>query len=199
MILTVDEFKGLAGISTDTETYNEFILAQLPIVQSYIFNYIGHHFTNKDRYVTGALTGVKADGTLKINNADLAGAGFYAGCHVYLENSLANNGFYTVKSISSDTITIDDHDNCQDETSASGLLVYLYRADVPDGLKLIASKMIRYNLEKDGVLEKSIKSEAIGDYKVTYAGNERASDEDYPEHITRDLKSFQRAKFYSSF
>ena len=53
----------------------------------------------------------------------------------------------------------------------------------PEGLKLIAIKMIEYNLNQSGV-----QSEKLGDYSVTYTT-------DYPDFIMRGLRRYRRVSF----
>ncbi len=68
--------------------------------------------------------------------------------------------------------------------------IYRYTRDnfpfgIPEALKLIAARMVKYNLSNN--IGTNIKSESLADYSVTYGESVNGS---YPADILRDLEPF---------
>ena len=194
MIVTVDEIKTLINVDEDVDIYDNFIEANLRPVQDYILDYTNNDFRNTKVYVSGKAIAVKADGTIQITGKDLTGEGFYDECYIAIEGSLVNDGLYRVKSISTDTFTLDDNDNIRDENSTEN--AYIYRADTPNTIQLVAAQLILHLMRKSSLYDKEVSSEQIGDYRVAYAIDPQDGE---VKKIMQMANSFALPGFVSSF
>jgi hypothetical protein len=195
-LLTVDECKQILGLTDNT--HNARIALFIPYVQDDISDYCNNSFADTVVYVcNGALDFVRGSTLTSSTLADyihdaedcISTAGFKAGMDIVVIGG-SNQGYYTVKTATTDTITLTSTGDIEDQSQTTyhrwpGDIV-VARARWPKSLKPVAAKMVWHLLDqsKSG----DVKSESIDDYSVTYAG-----DHAYPERVVAGLRQYRKA------
>jgi hypothetical protein len=191
-IMTVAEIKALLGI-TDS-TYDTIFAAWLPVVQDDILTYCGTcKFRDKNIYIKSNLISfADADpDTIADAQEKFVTTGFEAGMDILVEDSLSNDGCYTIDTVVAATITLISTDELA--TEAAGARVFLSRVKWPKGIQKYVAQMVWYG--STSAKSVSASSESIGDYSVTYGGNNSTSVVGgYPDEILKGLNKWKCTK-----
>jgi hypothetical protein len=196
-LLSVDECKQYLNLTDGT--HDARIALLIPAVQADISEYCNNAFADTVIYresgsalefVRGSTltTSTEAD---KITDAQdyISTSGFTAGMDIIVIGG-SNQGYYTIASVSTDTITLTSTGDIEDQSQTTYHRwpgnIAVARVKWPKALKPTAAKMVWHLL--DQVKSGDVKSESIDDYSVTYAG-----DHAYPERVIAGLRQYKRA------
>ena len=182
MILTKTQVKTYLGItSTD---YDNQIDAMIDPILYDMFDYTSNHFHNNAVKIRTQQMTFSTTGTIVVSGTNFSTYSFASGDEIHIENSARNDGFYTASSVSSATITVSTTQTLKSETWEAP--VTITKVDVPISLLPVMSAMIKYKI--DTPMGNPL-SESLGDYSVTYGGN------DYPASIEKSLNKYRLVKF----
>jgi hypothetical protein len=184
MIITRAESKAFLKI-TDNDN-DSFIDLNLPIIEQIICNYCNTDFIdmNFDYFVSTTITFNSDDNSINMTNIENKKLVVNDSIRVY--NSLRNNQTFTIDSISTDKIIVNNIDTIIEENESES--TYITRLNYPKPLKLTASKMLNFLLaDLDEDKTPGAKSEKIDDYSVTYEDNY----EGFPLSIMKALNSYR--------
>lgn len=196
-LLTVDEARQFLRLTDGT--YDVLIASYIPLIEEDICTYLNTQFQDKSIYVeyTGGLAFVQggtSTGTsrdyITDDNENFSTAGFSTDMDVAIEGG-SNEGIYTIVSLSSGTMTMEDKgrfiDQDQDASHKTVGPIRISRIKWPESLKPIAAKMIWYQIDKakpDGAIR-----EQIDDYSVAFAGAR-----EYPMQLINQLVKWKQAR-----
>lgn len=93
---------------------------------------------------------------------------FIEGQYVLIIGSKMNDGVYLVSNIDGTELTLDASFDFVPETTKDMVVCSL---SIPRAILSIVDEIVAYNAKNDG----SVKSESLGDYSVSYGGNQDAS------------------------
>lgn len=196
MILSIEECKLLLGIDESDKTKDAQIEALIPIVRDQIVDHCRNYFVDKLIYEGGSPAFTPGTGTAKpkiqITGVDWDNTGFRASDSILITGSLVNDGLFTIDSISTDTLTLNARDKLKAETNEQSCFVF--KVCFPEPLKITASKMVKFNLDGDGMYP--IQSEKIGGYTVQYAVGGEMS---YPTTIVAELRRYKLPGYVKVF
>jgi len=196
-LLTVDECKSILNL--EDNTHNERIQTLIPIVQQDIADYCNNGFDDKViyRYSGSEFDFVRGSTLIATTRADyihdagdgISTAGFKAGMDIVVIGG-SNEGFYTIKTASTDTLTLTSTGAIEDQSQTTYYQwsgnIKVARVNWPKPLKVIAAQMIWYLL--DDPKPKAVQSERVDDYSVTYIGSHS-----YPDRVEAGLNKYKRA------
>lgn len=145
MILSRSEAKALLQILDDS--LDAVLDLFLPIVESDIYTYTHNDFMVKEYTSTAVTSGIiYATNDLAPNDT------------IMFDSGINGQEPLTVLTATATQITVTD--DLDDETTGNSFV----RMKYPKGLKIIAAQMVRFKIDQNP----GIKSEAIGQYSVTY-------------------------------
>jgi hypothetical protein len=188
-VITLAEYKTLNGITSTDATRDARITALIPEVEAYIVEYCNNAFTNPDVEVSGTMTTTAAAGP--VYTLDLAAGGFTAsgmvsGDDIAFTGSKRNDGRFTVSSVADTALTVVEAVTTEG-TSFDGVVKLV---QYPNGLKLIASRMISYQL--DHMADAGMQSENIGKY--SYSKQASTNADGYPDEILKALNKWRNVR-----
>lgn len=108
---------------------------------------------------------------------------FVAGDLIYLSGSLRNNGYYTVASVTSNQITVNE-DLVNGEEYA-----IIYLSIIPQSYKNIVGRMINYDIYDRNETGKGMKSEKWGTYSYTREAFENGLK--YPDEVIAGIDAYK--------
>lgn len=196
MIVTVDEVINLLQLPIDVD--DDIIKYNIPIVEQAICDYCNTDFVDKnfDFFSSSNISFLSSDNS--INMTDIENKKLVAGDSIRVYKSLRNNQTFTISSVTTNKIILDDIDTIQDEDENK--TVYITKIKYPKISKLTAAQMINYNMEN---FTPGIKSEKIDDYSITlqesiggYPTNYMASLQSYRQLYKTDLFNCLRRGYY---
>ena len=186
MILTRSEAKALLKI-TNTDQ-DSFIDLNLPTIEQIICDYCNTDFINKqfDYFSSGSISFISEDNS--INMSGIENKKLVAGDSIRVYKSLRNNQTFTIDSVSTGKIIVNNIDTITDEDEGKG--VYITKITYPKPLKLTAAKMMNFliaDLDEDKT--PGAKSEKIDDYSITYEDDFQG----FPLSIMKALNFYRQA------
>lgn len=186
MIITRSEAKALLKI-TNTDQ-DSFIDLNLPTIEQIICDYCNTDFINKqfDYFSSGSISFISEDNS--INMSGIENKKLVAGDSIRVYKSLRNNQTFTIDSVSTGKIIVNDIDTIIDEDEGKG--VYITKITYPKPLKLTAAKMMNFliaDLDEDKT--PGAKSEKIDDYSITYEDDFQG----FPLSIMKALNFYRQA------
>jgi len=186
MIATLAEIKTLLGISGSTQDAQ--IAALIPIVEADLIEHCNNDFLNDSVQFLGDCTITAAGGVYKIECADggMDAEGFAVADPVYLDGSVRNDNYYTVKTIAAGYIEVNEATVA--ESTATAMTVTL--VTIPAALKIYFARMISWQLNHAN--DAGMQSENIGNYSYSMA--KTSSDAGYPADILRGLDKWRRIR-----
>jgi len=161
-IVTATEVTIYTDVSCSAGTTTLTLL--IPIVQERI-NYITNNFFLTDMYMGGTVTFNATAGTI-VAGSDWSVEGFTAGDEIYIYNSYRNDGYLTVGSVSTVTLTVSSSDTIINEPSGRSVLVSV--VTWPNALKYIAAQMVKYDYDDRPERAPGVLSKTLGPYSVGY-------------------------------
>lgn len=184
MIITRTEVKSLLQI-TDTD-WDTFIDMNIPIIEQVICDYCNNDFIDKryDWFSSNEIAFVNSSNSIIFTG--IGDKNLVSGDSIRIYRSKRNNQSFTIDTVNSDSLVLNDIDTVKEETADN--VVYLIRLDYPKPLKLIASKMINTLIsELDNTKTPGAKSEKIDDYSITYEDNYQG----FPLSIMKQLNNYR--------
>ena len=185
-IVTATQVVNYTDISTSAST----VLASglIPVVQDRINDYCFNQFVSEDIYLTDSMTFTAAAGTIAAT-ASFVTAGLVADDEIYLYGSYRNDGYYTIASVTTSTITIESTESVVSELSGASILVSLVQW--PAALAYVAAQMVKYDYDDRKTRAAGLTSQSLGPRSESY-GN--AGTFGYPEEILGMLDQYRVAR-----
>jgi len=178
--------------STD---YDETIEALNPIILDDITNYCKNSFVRSTMYQwdDNISFSTSTGSNSIISNASTSDVDFTefidVGNIIRVVDAIQNNGYFSVVSVNSTVITVNE--TIKTESSSTGKFPIVYRVDYPDDIPFIGAKMIRWSIDSQN--RDGLRSESLGDYSYTL--QELVGNNMYPTNIVGGLKKYKKAKF----
>jgi hypothetical protein len=195
-MITLTEVKTLLQIS---DTANDtFITFNIPLVVESICEYCKNHFIDidyidNDTYIrSNNVVFANADSSITISDFNNE---FIAGDYLRIYGTKRNNGHCKVDSINSTKLVVSEIDII-DETISSNTdnSIVIFRADYPRSLKLPASKLFKYLIDKENP---NVKSEKIDDYSITYKDSKTTNG--FPAELMESFNTWKKVYFERVF
>jgi len=171
MIITVAEINSLLQISGKDEA----IEALIPSAEGQAIDYTNNPFHIPGQYVEGYQISFSSTDKKIINlQGDFVTDDYYnpirfqAGLLIHVQNSILNDGFFTISAAAADELTLSSDDILFDEEAGSMIRIDLVK--VKPGFKLALARFIGLLLEGD---KQNMQSESIGDYSYTRKTDEQ--------------------------
>ncbi len=161
----------------------------IPIVQERIRVMCRHNFIVSGIALMSAVTFNTTAGTI-VAGASYVAQGFAAADEFYLSGSYRNNGYLTIASVSTTTITITSTATVIDELSGATVLVSLTRW--PDDVPYAAAQLIKYDLEDRLTRGGGLSSQSLGPRSESYSDGVNYG---YPADILALLDPHRRPTF----
>ena len=201
-LISRDEVKALVS-DLNSDTYNTAIDTQIPIIEAFITDYCNYYFTRwEDGYKddltyfdASNLTFANSGSTITDEDSTVnfsTDHGLAVGDSIYIQGSRKNDGVYDIKTITDTVITVGDLYSLVNETTSNNYSVHFFLIDWPKPLKLLAAQMIEYNILRKYNTDKNITAEKIGDYSVSFGGNDSNTYTPYPKEIMDGLTQYKR-------
>ncbi len=168
--------------SAGTITTNGFI----PIVQDRITDYCYNWFVNDDIDLQGSLVFNATAATIVSQNS-FETEGFAAGDEFFVYNSLRNDGYYTIDSISAETITIASTETVVSEISGQSILVSLVQW--PNSIAYVAAQFVKYDTDDRGKRVAGLTAQSLGPRSESYGTDFGAFG--YPSDLLSLLDQFK--------
>lgn len=187
MILTATECTQYSNISASAQTITDSGL--IPIVQERVTMMTNNYFLT-DLDLKGAMTFNATARTVVAEN-EWSSWNFLADDDVFIYNSYRNDGYYTVDSISSETMTLIAGSEVTDELSGRSILVSIVKWPVP--VKQVAALMVAYDYDSREKQAANIKSHSLGPFSESFTDGEK-DQWGYPKKITNMLDDYRIAR-----
>lgn len=198
MVITLSKTKTLLQIS-DTSR-DSLIESLIPLVEQAIVDYCNNYFIDEDV----SLNGIKIPKAYMYNNdlqfvnsthsidnsvSDLTSYDFNVGDSIRVFNSKFNDQSFTIESINSGSIVLDDINTVKNE---SGNTIMVVRLEYPKPLEIIAAQMIKFNMAK---ITPGMTSEHIDSYSY----NLGETGNGYPTMIMKGLYNYRKLYLTRSY
>lgn len=178
------------------ENINDELLNMLiPIVQSAIINYCNNEFIHTTTTINGivpiayeysaSMFFQESDNSINDDVNGFTASNFKPNDVIRVYKSIHNDGFLTIKSITDSKIIIDSSYNKIFNENEEELVLFA-KVKFPDSLKLISSQMLKFSLQKYGVI---FQSEKIDDYSYSRGNSKLISG--YPSDIMKSLDDYR--------
>lgn len=168
-IITNAQAKVLLQDSTIDDTLLNMLI---PIIENAIVEYCNQDFIEEYNATNGIMPVcymysstiyfTNSDNSMNDDTDDFTETNFKANDIIRIYNSLHNDKMYTISSVAAHKIIIDSLYTVSDEEA--GNTIVFGRVGFPDNFKIVASQMLKFALQKQGVV---FKSEKIDDYSYT--------------------------------
>lgn len=183
MIITLSECKSLLQITGSTS--DELIKANIPIVEQAIVDYCNNDFILRqfDPILSSAISFNSSDNSINLTN--IGNKKLVANDTIRVYNSLRNDAVYTIDSVETNKLIINDINTLIDELSSENETVYIAKIKYPIPLRFLAAQMIKFNLQKftHGYIK-----ETVDDHSWELDPN---MSNGYPKNLMSGLKSYR--------
>ena len=182
MICSLNEVKLLVSISDNAN--DTYIKSLMPVLEGLICNYCNNDFinTNESIMLSSGFVFSSTDNSVSLSNI---GIGLQQGDTVRFYGSKRNNKAFTIKTVSTDKLTMEEIDIIKDELA--GNYIRMEIVEYPTALTLIMANMIKFNLEDYSI---GVDEEKIDDYTIKFSTANNISV--YPQSIIGGLNIFRR-------
>jgi hypothetical protein len=187
-ILTATECTIYSNISASVAT----IVASglIPIVQEKICMMTNNYFLT-DLDAQDSVTFNATNRTIIASTANYGSVNFLAGDDIMVYGSYRNDGYFTLDSVSTSTLTVISGQAVVDELSGASVLISVVKW--PVAVKHIAAQMVAYDYDVRPKKSGDVKSHSLGPFSETFT----SGDEDemgYPRKITDGLVPYRMAR-----
>lgn len=185
MLMTTAECKSLLNITSTT--YDSLIETYIPFVWKDITRYTNNNYVQRNiRSYQWSFSTSKTI-TIEVTSTYDFTKEFLAGDTILVDKSYLNDNFYTISTRSTHVLTVNESINAENSTDYQ-ITSYIYRCSIPDEVKLIASKMVWFNVLNTTAVNGGIASESYGGYSVSYRDNNNPQFGLYPQALLSGLK-----------
>ena len=160
----------------------------IPIVQDRINRYCFNWFVSEDIYLRDSMTFTAATGKIVASNSWVT-PGFAAGDEIYLAGSYRNDGYYTINSVTTVTLTIASSASVVSEISGATILVSLVQW--PVSLCYTVAQMVKYDADDRKTRSGGLASQSLGPRSESYTNVGGAG---YPSDIIDGLDAFHQVR-----
>ncbi len=187
MIVTATEVTLWTNISASASTITDSGL--ISIVQDKITMITNNYFlTNLD--IQDTYTFNATDRTIISEGNNFEDYNFLADDDIFVYGSYRNDGYYTISSVSTSTLTLITGSSVVDELSGASILISVVK--YPNAMKYVAAQMIKYDYDDRPAKSAGVKSRALGPWSESYGTNGQAGEmpDGYPAEIIEALSKF---------
>jgi len=160
------------------------------IVQERIRNMCHHNFVQDGIALTSAVTFNGTAGTI-VATSSYATAGFAAADEIYVSGSYRNDGYYTIASVTTTTITIASTSTLVTELSGATVTVSL--VSWPGDLAFIAAQFVKYDIEDRADKGVGLASQSLGPRSESYTEGGQYG---YPKDLLQMLDNHRTPEFF---
>ncbi len=165
MIASLAEIKSILQISDTSK--DDFINAQIQNYTETILDYCNQRFIVKSKvYEFHSDLSIDVDNSKIISESGNFGQYLKQGMSIYVNGSRFNDGNYTIKTLSSSELVIEDIEEFTYDEDYKDL-ISIFIVKYPKALKKPLAYMINEAIEIDNM--QGVKSESLDDYSVVYA------------------------------
>jgi hypothetical protein len=186
-ILTVNELVTYSNLSaTDAAS----AAALIPAVQERVCMMTNNYFLT-DLDEQDSVTFNATARTIVADSANYASMNFLAADDIMVYGSYRNDGYFTLASVSSSTLTVISGQTVVDELSGASVLISV--AKWPTAVKQTAALMVEYDYSTRPKQAGNVKSHSLGPFSETFS----SGDEDqygYPRKITDALIPYRMSR-----
>ena len=163
----------------------------IPIVQDRINDYCYNWFLSDGINLQCAMTFTAATGDIVASGGNsFVTAGFADDDEFYVYGSYRNDGYYTISSVETSTISIASSESVVAELSGASILVSLVRW--PDALKYSAAQMVKFDYDDRPTRVGGLASQSLGPRSESYAVD--TGGYGYPKEILGMLNQYRIAR-----
>jgi hypothetical protein len=121
-------------------------------------------------------------------------AGFVAGDEIYIYNSYRNDGYKTVGSVTTVTLTVSSSDSIINEIS--GRSVYIGVVSWPNALRYIAAQMVKYDYDDRQDKSIGVTSRTLGPFSESFGSSSAMGGTPfgYPQELIDSLSTYTVAR-----
>lgn len=172
----------------------------VPHVQNFIIDHTKNSFINK-RVVLQAASGLafvhSEPDTITNSNADFITNGYFAALasgtetkliDISIRGSRHNDGIFQVKDLVAATMTLEESENLIVETP--DIPVTIFQVKWPNGLPIIAARMVAHLLDKEAA--KGVKSFSLADWSVDYGDGVNTGS--FPDGMIKSLEVYRQTR-----
>lgn len=187
MIATVSEVKEILRISADDVSTDDYIAAQIPIVQDFILDFTNNRFANM-RVVL--ISTAQFSGNEITVPEGLVESMFVGSTDIVVVGSYHNDNHFTVDSdvAITDTVITVEEDLIDEDTDNS---LWIAAVNWPKALKQTLSNMVYSQMNED--VKKGIQSKTFETFTVTYNGGQ-VDASGYMKNDLRALHKYRKIK-----
>lgn len=143
-----------------TELEDDYINNNIEALFDYFIQYTDNYFMNNRIVFHATALQDSSNKTITISGANFITNYLKAGSVIYIDRSYDNDGFYRIKSLTEDVITLDDDSILEDEESAIKITAIKFDKGI--------YKLLIDMLEFDNNVESGIKAESYARHSTTY-------------------------------
>ena len=162
----------------------------IPIVQDRINDYCFNMFVSDGINLQCAMTFTAATGDIVASGGNsFATAGFADDDEFYVYGSYRNDGYYTISSVETSTISIASSETVVSELSGASILVSMVQW--PKALKYAAAQLVKYDYDDRPARVGGLASQSLGPRSESYTSVGGAM---YPDDIVSGLDLYRIAR-----
>jgi len=187
-ILSIAELKSFTSITaTDAEIESKKLIET---VETRLPQILNNYFTSNDVYVqTSAVFNATAR-SITIDQTSWEEYGFQAGDDLFIYNSIRNEGYKKILSLTSNVAVLATAYSAINESYSNNLSKSILFSLViwPMDVKLVAAEMCYYDFDVRGKVSANIKSRSLGPLSESYSDNSGSFG--YPAEILNKLDNY---------
>lgn len=185
-IITADDLALYSGLSATSAT---IAAGLIPVIQERVTMMTNNQFLT-DLHLQDDVAFAKTARTIVAGDS-FAGEGFAAGDDIYVYGSYRNDGYYTVQSVSTVTLTLTSAKSVVAELSGRSVLISVVKW--PEAVKQTAALMVEFDYTTRPKQSGNIKSHSLGPFSETFTSGEE-DQFGYPRKITDALTPYRIAR-----
>jgi len=190
MILTATEVTEYSNISCTAGTITSKKL--IDTVQARLTMMLNNYFLT-DLEVTDTMTFNATARTIVSDSTEFDDYNFLAGDDIYVYGSYRNDGYYTIGSVTTTTLTLASGASVVDELSSATIMVSVVRW--PQDVKQAAALMCAYDYDTRTDVSANVKSRSLGPWSESYTDGEK-DEYGYPKKLTAPIDYYRIARAY---
>lgn len=191
-ILTATEVTLYSNISCSAGTITSKNL--IPVVQARVTTILNNYFcTDLDLVDTFTFNPSATNATIVARGNSFDDRNFVAGDDVYIYGSYRNDGYQTVASVATSTLTLVSGSTIYDELSSASIVISVVKW--PLDVKVAAAKMCAYDYDTRDSVSANINSRSLGPLSETYTDSDK-DEFGYPKSLTSALEKYRVVRIF---